>query len=249
MNQDQQAEHPTTNFEDRLLGELRAVVAERAAAAAETGPSTTAPAWRHGPRIALAGAAVTAAAAVVLIVNAGGGDTPAAYAVEPRPEGMVSVEIRGLEDAKGLEEALGEVGIPASVTYLAAGLECKEPRFQRPQAPRGSTHGKVTSGIGRSGDGGGDSATVFSISRDTVGPGQTLVVTASPGPEGVGNAVAIGVAEGTVAPCEPIKAPAGALPVPSGGTEGPGTEGARGSEAGSEAGGSESRPATGVGGG
>lgn len=218
MNQ----EHPTTRFEDRLLGELRAVVAERGAAApAESEASTGTPAWRSGRRLAFAGAAVTAAAAVGLIVSAGGGDTPAAYAVEPRPDGMVSVEIRGLEDANGLEEALGEVGIPASVTYLAAGMACKEPRFRRPAAPMGSTHGKVTSGIGRSGGG----ATVFSISRDTVGPGQTLVVTASPGPEGVGEAVGIGVAEGTVSPCEPIQAPADAFPAPSGGTEARGTEG------------------------
>jgi hypothetical protein len=142
MNQDQQGKHPTTRFEDRLLGELRAVVAERgAAASAEAEASTGTPAWRSGRRLAIAGAAVTAAAAVGLIVSAGGGDTSAAYAVEPRPDGMVSVEIRGLEDAKGLEEALGEVGIPASVTYLAAGMECKEPRFRRPQAPRGSSHG------------------------------------------------------------------------------------------------------------
>ena len=119
---------PTAGFEDRLLGELRALVAERGVAEAEA--STGTPAWRRAPRLALAGAAVTATVAAALIVSAGGGDTSAAYAVEPQPEGMVSVEIRSLEDEKGLEEALGEVGIPASVTYLAAGTACKEPRFR-----------------------------------------------------------------------------------------------------------------------
>ena len=42
---------------------------------------------------------MTAAAAAVLPVNAGGSDTPAAYAVEPSPEGGVSVGIDSLEDA------------------------------------------------------------------------------------------------------------------------------------------------------
>ena len=60
-------------------------------------------------------------AVAALMVNAGGGDTPAAFAVEAQPEGMVSFEIRSLEDPKGLEKALASVGIPASVTYLAAG--------------------------------------------------------------------------------------------------------------------------------
>jgi hypothetical protein len=220
VNQNQR-QNPTTSFEDRLLGELRAVVAERGvAAAAEAEASTGTPAWRRGPRLAIAGAAVTAAAGVALLVSAGGGDTPTAYAVEPRPEGMVSVEIRGLEDAKGLEEALGNVGIPASVAYLASGMTCREPRFRRPAAPHGAG-GKVTSGIGRDADG----ATDFSISRDVVGPGQTLVITASPGPGGSGSAVQMGVAEGKVAPCEPVPAPAGAFPTPGEGAEGQSTEG------------------------
>jgi hypothetical protein len=207
MNQEQQR-HPTGSFEDRLLDQLRAVVAERAAAA-EPEASTATAAWRRGPRLAIAGAAVTAMATAVLIVTAGGSDTPAAYAVEPLPEGMISVEIRSLEDAKGLEEALGEAGVPASVNYLAAGMACQEPRFQpafRGEGEGTRARGKMTtSSIGRSRDG----ATVFSISRDTVGPGQTLVVTASPGPGGTGSAVAMAVAEGKVAPCAPVQAPAG----------------------------------------
>jgi hypothetical protein len=207
MNQDQK-QLPTGNFEDRLLDELRAVVAERAAAAAPE-PSTATTAWRRGPRLAIAGAAVTAVATAALIVTAGGSDTPAAYAVEPQGEGMISVEIRSLEDAKGLEEALGEAGVPASVNYLAAGMACKEPRFQpasRGEGEGASARGKMTTtAIGR----GRDGATVFSISRDTVGPGQTLVVTASPGPGGTGSAVAMAVADGKVAPCEPVQAPAG----------------------------------------
>lgn len=71
-----QERQPETDFEQRLLSELRAVVAERGAAAAAaevaTGTTTT-PAWRRsGPRLALAGAGATAVVvAGALIVSSG----------------------------------------------------------------------------------------------------------------------------------------------------------------------------------
>jgi hypothetical protein len=135
----------------------------------------------------------------VLALSAGGG-AAAAFAVEPQPEGLVSVEIRSLEDAKGLEEALDEAGIPASVNYLATGLACKEPRFRSVPWP-GGDRALV------SGPGSGEGPFVFSISPDAVGPGQTLVITASPSPEVLLGVSQVEIAEGAVAPCEPVPAP------------------------------------------
>ncbi len=201
--------HPTAGFEDRLLGGLRALVAERgAAAAAKTEASTGTSARRRGPRLTLAlvpaGAAVAAAATAALIVPASDGDTPAAYAVEPQPKGMVNVEIRGLEDAKGLEEALRDAGIPASVTYLPTGMACKEPRF-RPAPPRDDRTVVLIGHVDTSGPGREGVPIAFRISRDAVGPGQTLLITASP--EAEGSAVRAEIAERSVAPCKPVLAP------------------------------------------
>jgi len=216
---DQQDRHPQipgSGFEDRLLAELRATVAERGAAATALDPAHATPAWRRGPRLVLAGGAVLAAAAAVLVVSAGGSDTPAAYAVEPQGDGEVSVEIRSLEDAQGLEEALRQEGIPASVNYLGTGMVCRQPRFHSVTAPVLTTpsgeadDARVTSGVARAADG----AIVFSLSRNAVGPGQTLVLTASPAPGGEGEAVQMQVAEGEVVPCEPVPADAaGAAPL------------------------------------
>lgn len=80
-------------------------------------------------------------------------------------------------------------------------MACKEPRFQAVPWPSGD-NAFVT---GR-GDGKGPLA--FLISRGTVGPGQTLVITASPGPEVLLGATQVEIAEGAVEPCEPVAAPA-----------------------------------------
>jgi hypothetical protein len=194
-----QQQSPETKFERRLRAELKAIVVERGAAQAATRATVARPAWRWRamrPGLALAAVAV---AAVALIVDASDSGTPAAFAVETQPEGEVSVEIRSLEDAKGLETALGEAGVPASVNYLAAGMTCKEPRFRPAPWPEGDR--SIVKGPG---SGGGP--IVFSVSRGAVGPDQTLVITASPSPEAL-LGVGVKLAEGTVEPCEPIPAP------------------------------------------
>jgi hypothetical protein len=234
VNQDQQ-QHPISSFEDRLLGQLRAVVAERGAAAEAELASIGVPAWRRGPRLAVAGAAVMAVAAAALIVSAGGDDTPAAYAVEAQADGQVSVEIRSLQDAKGLEEALRDAGIPASVEYLGTGMACREPRFQPVTAPAPSDGGKVTSSLSQIAGGG----TVFTLSRNAVGPGQTLVLTASPGPGGNGDAVQMQVAEGQVGQCVPVESPAGAPPAGASQGAGKGDSGPSTTKSGAGPGGSD----------
>jgi hypothetical protein len=229
MNEQERTE---TEFERRLRAELRTIVAERGAAEA-AGRSTTVampagPAWRRrGPRLGLAGAAVAAVAALVLIVNAGGSDMSAAFAVEAKPEGIVSVEIASLEDATGLEAALDNAGIPASVSYLPAGMTCREPRFRSVPWPHG-TRSIVSAKMTGTGPNGGPPFVVsgplrFSINRGAVEPGQTLVITASAGDDGQGFEGSRGffapgsqvdLAEGAVSPCEPVPAAPRYVPVP-----------------------------------
>jgi len=198
-----QPQTPETEFARRLRAELKATVAERGAAPTATASRSAKPAWRRrGPRAGFAATAVIAVAAAALIVSAGGGNTATAFAVESQPEGEVTVEIRSLEDAPGLEDALDEAGIRASVSYLATGMACKEPRFQ-PVSGAENDHALVSSQMN------GDGPLVFSIHRDAVGPGQTLVITAWPRPGVLLGGAQMKVAEGTVAPCEPVPDSAG----------------------------------------
>jgi hypothetical protein len=103
-------------FEDRLLAQLRQVVAER--------PAPAFPPARRGPRrsrLIAAGAGGAAALAAVAIVASSGDVTSNAYAVEPGSDGDVTVQIHDLSDAAGLQQSLREAGIPAVVSYLPAG--------------------------------------------------------------------------------------------------------------------------------
>lgn len=208
-----QQRSPETEFARQLRAELKAIVAERGAeqaARTATRELPARPAWRRrGPRVGLAGAAAVgvAAAAAVLIISAGGRGTPAAFAVETQPEGKISVEVRSLEDPAGLEAALEEAGVSASVSYLKSGMRCKEPRFQAASAVGG--RGLVAGpGVIISGPMGGEGPLTFTIDRHEVEPGQTLVLTAWPQSGALLGDAEVKVAEGAVAPCEPIPAPA-----------------------------------------
>lgn len=200
-----------TGFARSLRAELKAVVAERGAeqaartAASEPRPE---PAWRRrGPRVVLAGAAVVGVAAVALVIGAGGDNTPAAFAVEAQPEGKISVEVRSLEDPAGLETALQDAGVAASVSYLKRGMTCEEPRFEADSAVR--SRGLVTApGAIVGGPPSGEGPLTFTIDRDEVKPGQTLVITAWPQPGALLGDADIEVVQGAVAPCQPVPAPA-----------------------------------------
>lgn len=102
-------------FEDRLLSQLRQVVAAN--------PTPTAPPQRRSRRtkVILAGASGAAAVAAVAIVASSGDVTSSAYAVEPSGNGDVTVQIHDLSDAAGLQSSLRAAGIPAVVDYLPAG--------------------------------------------------------------------------------------------------------------------------------
>jgi hypothetical protein len=144
-----------SDFEQRLLYELKAVVAERGAKqATATEGATPNPAWRRAPRLVLAAVAVLAAAAAVLVFNSGGDNTPRAFAVEPQEGGGVTIEVYSLEDASGLERALEDAGIKSQVTWLPAGMVCREPHYTPSivHLPGGGAIGGMT--MGGPGDGG-----------------------------------------------------------------------------------------------
>ncbi len=196
-----------TNFEERLLRELRSHVV-----APPVDRGQRRPLWRT-PRLALAGglaAVLAAAAAVGLIVLSTG--TQAAYAVTKNADGTVTVEIDSLSDAAGLQAKLQAAGVNAVVQYLPAGKTCKQPWFT--PAGAGAAGGMHGSEVGRTSDG----STRFTISGD-LPSSSTLVITTQTGP---GNERALGIAwaHGDVPPCEVVDAPAGSGPLggpPAGG--------------------------------
>jgi hypothetical protein len=125
---------PKPDFEQRLLARLKAVVAERGAAAeaaeAAKAPAAT-PSWRRrAPRVVLGAGVALAAIAVALIVSAGGDNPSKAFAVEPQKGGGVTIKVYRLEDASGLEQALRDAGIQSQVTWLPAGKVCREPHYK-----------------------------------------------------------------------------------------------------------------------
>lgn len=141
-----------SDFEERLLDELKAVVAQRGAE--QEVPTETAapsPGWRRAPRLAVGTGAVLAAAAALLAFNSGRDDTSEAFAVEPQDGGGVTIRVYSPEDAAGLEGALAEAGIRSQVTWLPSGTSCREPRFTKStvKSPLGGDIG----GIGVAGPG------------------------------------------------------------------------------------------------
>jgi hypothetical protein len=201
-------------FEERLLVRLKAVVAERGAAAAGSGaPVATAPGPRRRRplRLALAGAAVLAVAAVVLVVSSGGDSTSRAFAVQPLSGGGVAIKIYSLEDTDGLEEALKQAGIPAQIDWLAAQTTCRE-RKLKPATVKTSMGGRtggfevggpapaLTIGVMsaaqyrhvsrgfmrrvRAGNASPGEIPNVSFDPKSFRPGQTLVIVGSPEPHG-----------------------------------------------------------------
>ena len=187
-----------SNFEERLLHELRAMVESEP----DRAPSRT----RRGRRLVL-GAGVAAllaasAGAGVLLLTGG---AQAAYAVTRNADGSVTVEIDSLQDAAGLEAKLKAAGLNAVVQYLPAGKTCRKPWFTPAGADAaGGMHGSAS---GPSSDGG----TTFTISGDFP-PGDTLVISTQTGP-GREQALGIAWAKGDVPPCQVVDAPAGSGPL------------------------------------
>jgi hypothetical protein len=191
----------SNRFEDRLLDQLREVVAARPAPAV---------AARRRPvrgRLVAAGAGVAATTAIVVLVATSGDVAPAAYAVESRPDGSVTVEIRSLRDAAGLQRSLRAAGVPAVVSYAPADqddcvtapgehLDTGEtdagPSLSHPGPGPGATTAKTTVG---------SDGTAFTIDPGALGPGEEVYITTSTG-EMSTIAMAIGK-EQPAMPCAP----------------------------------------------
>jgi hypothetical protein len=247
-----QEQKPNPDFEQRLLARLKAVVAERGAAAAATEAAeaqVASPSWRrHGPRLALGAATAVIAVAVALLVSAGGDNPPAAFAVEPQKGGGVTIKVYSLSDASGLERALEKAGIPSQVTWLPAGMACREPHYTPSvvHLPGGGTIGgmvmggpePMTFGVGstrrwrksfgeiRRGEIPDDAMANLNLDPEAFRPDQSVVLSGAPAPyngdpEG-GSVAKLGIAKGPVEPCEQVPAPDGSgpfgLPNSGGGT-------------------------------
>jgi hypothetical protein len=114
--------------DDATLKARRAELVDAVGSGASS-PQPT-PSWRRrGPRLALGGGITLAAVAAALIVSAGSDEGSTAFAVEPQEGGGVTIKVYSPEDAAGLEAALAEAGIRSQVTWLPAGMTCREPHF------------------------------------------------------------------------------------------------------------------------
>lgn len=181
-----------SQFEHRLLAELRQVVAE--CSAPEVVPS---PRSHRRRLLLLASTATAAAAAAAALLTVTSGGVAPAFAVDRQANGDVSVTINQLSDAHGLQSRLRAAGINAEVDYTPAGKACRQPRGR--VAPP-SSGGPAVAGVRVAGG-----STTFTISRNMVGPGQTLVIATSGGtrPTSVG----MQVIDGSVSPCVLVDAP------------------------------------------
>jgi hypothetical protein len=198
------------SFEDRLLHELRGMVAADPAA----GEERRRPRTRGTPRrlaLAGAGAVLVAVAAVAAVQLVSGGAAPA-YAVSKNDDGTVTVEISSLTDAAGLQQKLRDAGIRAVVQYLPPGKACKQPwptaAPGTPSSPGGS-HSAIQGGVEHTGD-----HTRFTISNNLPADDTLVITTQVGGPsEATGpSAIGITLAHGDVKPCEVVDAPAGSPP-------------------------------------
>jgi hypothetical protein len=217
-------QNPQPDFEQRLLARLKAVVAERGAAASAAeaaGAQITTPSWRRRtPRLVIGAGIALAAIAVVLIVSAGGDNTSKAFAVEPQEGGGVKIKIYSLEDASGLEQALQEAGIKAQVTWLPAGKVCREPHYKPTivHLPGGGSFGGgtmtgpggITIGIGSTKAEMRRSMANVNLDPKAFRSDQSIVLSGTPvpyngDPEG-GSITKMGVAEGPVEPCKLVPA-------------------------------------------
>jgi hypothetical protein len=115
---------PLGRFEQRLLRELRQVVADRPrlSPVGERSAATRRPFGRRS-LLALAGGAA-ATIAIASAVSLGGGGPSKAWAVDRNPDGTVTVRIDSLSDAAGLQRQLIDAGVPALVQYLPPGKTC-----------------------------------------------------------------------------------------------------------------------------
>ncbi|WP_131739269.1 hypothetical protein [Actinomadura roseirufa] len=201
-----------TTFEDRLLVELKGVVAERAVA--ERRPSG---ARRRPVRLfALAGAVVAAAAGIAVAVPlATGEDGAKANAVERRPDGSIAVHWRDFDHPEQVEAKLRGFGVPARVTTIPSGKQCRD----QPEERQGGRAGGV---FGPPGALGPNATTIY---PGRLRPGQFLAINIWTMRDEHGKllqrVMQPGVAQGPIGPCVLVPGGPGVQTAPMKG-QGPG---------------------------
>jgi hypothetical protein len=120
-------------FEERLLDELKSVVAQRRAEQSAARPAR-APLGRRRRVVVVASAGALAIAAAVGLPLFGGSSTAppasAAFELTTNADSTISVTIHRFDDADGLEAQLAEHGVPADVTYTPYGQHCQADRYE-----------------------------------------------------------------------------------------------------------------------
>lgn len=183
-------------FEDRLLVELKQVVASRASSAEPTqAPPVRRAAWR--PRLALAGGAATLGLAGAFLLPTFLGNENAAFAVTENDDGTVTVKINHFSDAEELRRKLADVDIPATVEYLPLGQMCAEPWFTGD-----SSVGQRLAEPAR------DGSITFTLDPDEFTGDKSLVVQTSGPNSGIetGTEIMVAIASGPVRACNPVDA-------------------------------------------
>jgi hypothetical protein len=154
------------------------------------------------------GVAATAGAAAAVIALMGGA-TPSAYALDKQADGSVTVHIRSLSDASGLQSSLREAGIPAVVNYDTSRASCTPPAGAVTSVQTGDDDGPSTRRVGDEPAAHGDVARMkassairvtddgvsFTIDPGTLKAGDKVFITTS-----TGEADSIGMAIGSSAP-------------------------------------------------
>jgi hypothetical protein len=109
-----------SSFEQRLLAELRQIVAERPAPGtpARLAPTPLPIARLRRPRLLLGGGAIAAVVAAVALAFAGGANVVPAYAITNNPDGTITVTIRQLVGIDGANAELARRGVPARAIPL-----------------------------------------------------------------------------------------------------------------------------------
>lgn len=209
-------------FEEKLLGELKSVVAQRKAEQSATAPAR-APMWRRPRAISVASAGALAIGAAIGVPLLGGETAAppasAAYTIESNDDGTVTVTIHRWDDAEGLEDGLEKHGVQAEVDYVPEGKRCQPDRG----TPSDSAGDIVLEGMVP-----GEIVFRFTVRPSDFGPDDTLVIEnsssgdiESPTTSAIRLSQAWQVIDGPVEPCEVEDVPPGEIreSIPNGSDE------------------------------
>jgi hypothetical protein len=120
-------------FEERLLDELKSVVAHRKAEQSTARPAR-APLWRRRSVVSVASAGALAIGAAIGLPLLGGSLTApsasAAFELTTNDDGTITVTIYRFDDADGLEAQLADHGVQADVTQVPNGEHCQPDRYE-----------------------------------------------------------------------------------------------------------------------